>query len=359
MILVAPDCQLCNLSTTRRNVVQPELPSTMRVLFVGRDPGDIEDRAGTPFHRSAPAGGLLRQLISQVGIPEEWCGYDNTVHCHTPSNRGPNIGEVRACGVWRRRVINSAKPGIVVLMGQEATEAWLTAEYKPKKPSYPLEEYGGTVVEKDGVQYVVCHHPSAALRNNKYRRMLVTELLVVARLLGIEPSHPPVQPAVALPLDVTECSLDIEASMMTGMVLGCGVAWRDVTEGCIKGRWFSYERGDMTELFQWLRLIPCRLIGHNMKYDIGKLNSIMYRPVNPDRLDDTMLMAYVLRRELEVKSLGLKELSLYDLGLSWSTLSELGNPEDMNDTTLGEYCLYDCAATLMLKERYYSMMGGM
>lgn len=39
------------------------------VLFVGEQPGDVEDRAGRPF--VGPAGRILDKALGEAGIPRE------------------------------------------------------------------------------------------------------------------------------------------------------------------------------------------------------------------------------------------------------------------------------------------------
>ena len=351
MILVPTDCTLCPLHTTRTNVVQPQVPHTIRVLFVGRDPGTTEDTTGIPFHPTAPAGTLLRQLVHDVGIPEEWCGYSNTVQCHTPKNRGPRAAEILACGVHRERIRRVVQPEYVVLLGQEAIEGHLNnGGYRPTRPLYPIGVHGGTSVLHDGTTYILAHHPSAALRNTSMRRMLVGELRVVAQLLGVSSPTPSVLPVEYDPTDVTECSLDVESRIDTGEMIGFSLVWHNGSE--VVGKWYS--GSSLHHGLEVVRNLRCdRMVMHNSKYDLGKLLE-MGVPIQCD-IEDTYIMAHLLRKS----RLGLKELSQSMLGLTWTTLAQLGKPEDTPDEELGMYCMYDAAATLQLYHVLWEEAGRM
>src|SRR5262252_321323 len=59
-------CKACDLWRNATQTVFGEGPSPARVMFVGEQPGDSEDRAGHPF--VGPAGRLLDDVLQEVGI---------------------------------------------------------------------------------------------------------------------------------------------------------------------------------------------------------------------------------------------------------------------------------------------------
>src|SRR5437867_1271229 len=59
-------CKGCDLYKYATQAVFGEGPSDARVIFVGEQPGDQEDRAGKPF--VGPAGRVLDQTLDKVGI---------------------------------------------------------------------------------------------------------------------------------------------------------------------------------------------------------------------------------------------------------------------------------------------------
>ena len=64
----AADCRRCELWERATQTVFGEGPPDARVVLVGEQPGDQEDRTGHPF--VGPAGKLLARAIAAAGIPE-------------------------------------------------------------------------------------------------------------------------------------------------------------------------------------------------------------------------------------------------------------------------------------------------
>jgi uracil-DNA glycosylase len=62
----AKSCKACDLWKLGTQTVFGEGPAPARVMFVGEQPGDSEDRAGQPF--VGPAGRMLDEVLSEVGI---------------------------------------------------------------------------------------------------------------------------------------------------------------------------------------------------------------------------------------------------------------------------------------------------
>src|SRR4051794_19008182 len=62
----AAGCRACELWEPATQTVFGEGPETARVVFVGEQPGDQEDRKGEPF--VGPAGRLLDKALTDAGI---------------------------------------------------------------------------------------------------------------------------------------------------------------------------------------------------------------------------------------------------------------------------------------------------
>jgi uracil-DNA glycosylase family 4 len=62
----AAGCRACELWEPATQTVFGEGPETARVVFVGEQPGDQEDRKGEPF--VGPAGKLLDRALGDAGI---------------------------------------------------------------------------------------------------------------------------------------------------------------------------------------------------------------------------------------------------------------------------------------------------
>jgi DNA polymerase len=64
--MAAHKCKSCDLWRNATQTVFGEGPTPARVMFVGEQPGDSEDKSGRPF--VGPAGKLLDEVLVEVGI---------------------------------------------------------------------------------------------------------------------------------------------------------------------------------------------------------------------------------------------------------------------------------------------------
>ncbi len=191
----AHECRGCDLYKSATQVVFGAGPVKARVVFVGEQPGDQEDRQGAPF--VGPAGAMLDKALEDAGIPRDDVYVTNAVKHFKWEPRGkrrihkkPRASEVKACRPWLEAELRAVKPEIVVCLGATAAQSVLGTQFK-------LMQNRGKVIEPTGpkgpalaVQHVVATiHPSAVLRapDSEGRRQayesLVADLRVVAKAL--------------------------------------------------------------------------------------------------------------------------------------------------------------------------------
>ena len=184
----AHECRGCDLYKAATQVVFGAGPGKARVVFVGEQPGDQEDRQGAPF--VGPAGAMLDKALEDAGIPREDVYVTNAVKHFKWEPRGkrrihkkPRASEVKACRPWLEAELRAVKPEIVVCLGATAAQSMLGAQFK-------LMQNRGKVVVSPLAEHVVATiHPSAVLRapDSEGRRQaydsLVADLKVVAETL--------------------------------------------------------------------------------------------------------------------------------------------------------------------------------
>jgi uracil-DNA glycosylase len=181
-------CRGCDLYKTATQVVFGAGPKGARVMFVGEQPGDQEDRQGEPF--VGPAGAMLDKALADAGIPRDQVYVTNAVKHFKWEPRGkrrihkkPRASEVKACRPWLEAELNAVKPTVVVCLGATAAQALLGAKFKL------MQQRGQIVTTAVASQVVATIHPSAVLRapDAEGRRaayeMLVSDLKVVAKAL--------------------------------------------------------------------------------------------------------------------------------------------------------------------------------
>ncbi|GBQ46289.1 UdgX family uracil-DNA binding protein [Komagataeibacter sucrofermentans] len=161
--LAAKTCLICPMAAHATQTVFGEGREAARMMFVGEQPGDIEDRAGRPF--VGPAGQLFDRALLEAGIGRDDTYVTNTVKHfkfrRTPTRRihekaGP--AEIAACAPWlaaERRII---RPAVVVMLGVTAASALLGRAVTISRERSRIIPMG------DGSDGLVTVHPSYLLR---------------------------------------------------------------------------------------------------------------------------------------------------------------------------------------------------
>ena len=184
----AGDCRGCDLYKNATQTVFGEGALRAKVMFVGEEPGDVEDKEGQPF--VGPAGKLFRKAMKQVGIGRADAYITNAVKHFKFVWRGkrrihqkPKRTEVIACRPWLQAEIEAVRPRVIVALGATAAQTLLG-------PSFRLTQHRGEFVESEWPARVTATiHPSAILRapDERSRReamaKFITDLKVVAKAL--------------------------------------------------------------------------------------------------------------------------------------------------------------------------------
>jgi uracil-DNA glycosylase family protein len=156
-------CHGCDLYRYATQAVFGEGPESARVVLVGEQPGDQEDRQGRPF--VGPAGKLLDRALADAGLDRSKIYVTNAVKHFKFEERGkrrihkkPAISEVNACKPWLEAEIQLLKPKAIVCLGAIATLAVLGKDYRLTKERGKIVQHAWATVVTATV------HPSAILR---------------------------------------------------------------------------------------------------------------------------------------------------------------------------------------------------
>jgi DNA polymerase len=180
----ADGCRGCPLYEKATQAVFGEGPPDARVVIVGEQPGDQEDRQGAPF--VGPAGRLLDGALEEAGIDRASAYVTNAVKHFkfTPTAKRrihatPDTWEVAACKPWLEAELSVLHPEVVVLLGATAGKALLG-------PSFRVTKSRGVLMPLGETQALATLHPSAVLRSDDReaaRAGLVADLRVAAQAL--------------------------------------------------------------------------------------------------------------------------------------------------------------------------------
>jgi DNA polymerase len=159
----ARSCQDCPLWANATQTVFGAGDPHARVMLIGEQPGDEEDRKGLPF--VGPAGRLLDRALEAAGVDREHVYITNAVKHFKWQLRGkrrlhktPAQREIDACRQWLEREIEAVKPQVIVAMGATAARAVIGKDFK-------VSVMRGQLVASPLAPYVFAtFHPSALLR---------------------------------------------------------------------------------------------------------------------------------------------------------------------------------------------------
>jgi DNA polymerase len=175
----ASGCTLCPLAETRTKVVFGAGNADADLMFIGEAPGAEEDRRGLPF--VGRAGGLLNELLGEIGLDRDSVFIANTLMCRPPGNRDPQPGELEACRPYLLEKVRLIEPKVIVTLGNFATKlitANQTGITKVRgKPQ--LHQLGERTVRVFPIL-----HPAAALRTPGLRATMSEDFATLGRLLA-------------------------------------------------------------------------------------------------------------------------------------------------------------------------------
>lgn len=185
-------CRGCDLYRNATQAVFGEAVAPprhgIRIMMVGEQPGDREDKEGRPF--VGPAGKLLDRCLEEAGIDRSEVYVTNAVKHFKWEPRGkfrlhkkPAASEIFACKPWLEAEVEAVKPALIVCLGATAAQALLGSAFR-------VTQSHGTVQHREGWPAMVATaHPASILRapteEDRHRQTatFVEDLRVVRMLM--------------------------------------------------------------------------------------------------------------------------------------------------------------------------------
>src|SRR5215211_5943954 len=185
----AAGCRGCHLWRGATQTVFGEGRKAARVMLVGEQPGDKEDRAGEPF--VGPAGRELDRGLEAAGIDRADAYVTNVVKHFKFEERGrrrihqtPKRFEIEACKPWLEEELRAVKPEALVLLGATAAKALMGSAFR-------VTQHRGELLDSDLAPIVTATvHPSSILRQQDdesrmaERKAFARDLRVIAQALA-------------------------------------------------------------------------------------------------------------------------------------------------------------------------------
>jgi uracil-DNA glycosylase len=185
----AAGCAGCDLARHASRTVFGQGPADARVVLVGEQPGDQEDRQGAPF--VGPAGEVLDRALAEVGLPRERLYVTNAVKHFKFVARGkrrihqtPAAADIAACRPWVEAELATIEPEVLVCLGATASRALLGPDFRL------MRDHGRFMTTPWAPKTLATLHPSAVLRGEdapaqaRLYAMLRDDLRLVAEALA-------------------------------------------------------------------------------------------------------------------------------------------------------------------------------
>jgi uracil-DNA glycosylase family protein len=159
----AQSCRDCPLWANATQTVFGSGDPHAKIMLVGEQPGDEEDRKGLPF--VGPAGRLLDRALEAAGIDRGQLYVTNAVKHFKWEPRGkrrlhktPAQREIDACAQWLEGEIQVVRPQVITCLGATAARALLGSAFR-------VSTMRGQFVASPHAPFVFATlHPSALLR---------------------------------------------------------------------------------------------------------------------------------------------------------------------------------------------------
>jgi DNA polymerase len=158
-------CRACGLWRNATQTVFGEGSDGARLMLLGEQPGDMEDRQGAPF--VGPAGRVLDEALEAAGIDRNLVYVTNVVK-HFKWRRAPrgkrrihqrpDRAEEEACRPWLEAEVARIGPELIVCLGATAAQALLGRTFRVTR------QRGEALPTDLGPPALATLHPSAVLR---------------------------------------------------------------------------------------------------------------------------------------------------------------------------------------------------
>ncbi|PWR24023.1 uracil-DNA glycosylase [Zavarzinia compransoris] len=165
----------CPLKAGAMNTVIADGIFGADLLLVGEAPGADEDRLGRPF--VGRAGQLLDRMLAAIGRDRGRDAYiANILFWRPPANRKPDPVETATCKPFVERLIQLARPKVLILLGGTPAATLLGT-------SEGITRLRGRWHEVEGIPALPTLHPAYLLRQPQAKREAWRDFLAVKRRL--------------------------------------------------------------------------------------------------------------------------------------------------------------------------------
>jgi uracil-DNA glycosylase len=185
----ARGCRACPLWREATQTVFGEGTHSAKMMLIGEQPGDAEDRGGRPF--VGPAGKLLDKALEEAGVNRASVYLTNVVKHFKWKPRGkrrihqkPNGRDIASCRPWMEAELRLVQPKVLVCLGATAASAVFGPSVRI------LRDRGQLRASSFVPQTLITFHPSVFLRatdetsRDEQYRQFIDDLRLAKRCLS-------------------------------------------------------------------------------------------------------------------------------------------------------------------------------
>ena len=174
----------CPLKPGARNTVIDDGIDGAPLMVLGEAPGRDEDRIGKPF--VGRAGQLLDKMLAAIGhsrFEDEMAStyISNSIFWRPPGNRTPTKAEVAICMPFVWRLIELAKPKVIILVGNTPTQALFDGAPGITRARGLWREHQTS--DGQTIPALPMFHPAFLLRQPLQKRLAWADLIAVRKKL--------------------------------------------------------------------------------------------------------------------------------------------------------------------------------
>jgi DNA polymerase len=144
-----------------------------KIMFIGEAPGAQEAKTGKPF--VGRAGKLLDSLLDSINLDRKDVYITNIVKDRPPSNRTPQVGEIKIYAPFLLEQIRIIEPRIIATLGRLAMTFILKTFDHPQKGK-TIGELHGEILESGSdhgkINIIPLYHPAAVFYNRNLEQVL-------------------------------------------------------------------------------------------------------------------------------------------------------------------------------------------
>ena len=157
--------QECELKNNASKIVFGDGNAESPLMIIGEGPGQKEDEVGKPF--VGDAGILLNKMLAAININRKDIYITNVVNYRPPSNRKPEMNEIKRYTEFLYEHVDIIKPKILILLGGTAMEAFFGSNLKISKERGVWKEI---MIKDSTFLTMLTFHPAYLLRKTDQKK---------------------------------------------------------------------------------------------------------------------------------------------------------------------------------------------